>query len=150
MALVFIDTEFTDLKADALLISLALVSEEGSTFYVELNDHWHEHQCSEFVRENVLPQLNLAEDGMSLSEAALALRSFVESLDGHVEVASDAPVWDSMMLDQLFSASGVPWPGRLQRKFKHVGHLRDDLPDSLFPHHALEDARQLALAWARG
>ncbi|SEK20848.1 protein of unknown function [Atopomonas hussainii] len=149
MALVFIDTEFTALADDARLISLALVGEGGApVFYVEVNDHWDETQCSEFVREVVLPQLNMAEDGMGLAEAALALRCFIEALGEHVEIASDAPGWDGAMLEQLFSASGVPWPGRLQRKLRNVGHLRDHLPDSLFPHHALDDAKQLARAWA--
>lgn len=53
----FLDCEFTELSAAAKLISLALVAEDGREFYVELLDTWQEEDCSDFVKEIVLPQL---------------------------------------------------------------------------------------------
>ena len=53
----FLDCEFTKLSAQAKLISLALVAEDGREFYVEVIDAWREEDCSEFVKEIVLPQL---------------------------------------------------------------------------------------------
>lgn len=54
---IFLDCEFTQLNATAKLISLALVAEDGREFYVELLDTWHTEDCSDFVKEIVLPQL---------------------------------------------------------------------------------------------
>lgn len=51
----FVDCEFTDFEQRDLL-SLAIVSEEGDEFYVELAEYADE-ACSEFVRSTVLPQL---------------------------------------------------------------------------------------------
>lgn len=52
----FRDCEFTRLSAAAKLISLALVAEDGREFYVELLDAWREEDCSDFVKEILLPQ----------------------------------------------------------------------------------------------
>ncbi len=56
----FLDCEFTRLNRDTKLISLALVSEAGHEYYVELTDTYVTEDCSDFVIQNVLPQLNLA------------------------------------------------------------------------------------------
>ena len=53
--LIFLDTEFTDF-ARPDLISLALVSEDGREFYAERTDY-RKDDCSDFVRETVLPLL---------------------------------------------------------------------------------------------
>lgn len=53
----FIDTEFTDVKAEnRRLISIAIVSERGDEFYAECSD-FDGSLCSDFVRNIVLPQL---------------------------------------------------------------------------------------------
>lgn len=44
----FLDCEFTQLTAQAKLISLALVAEDGREFYVELLDSWRLEDCSDF------------------------------------------------------------------------------------------------------
>lgn len=46
---IFLDCEFTQLNKDSKLISLALVSESGDEFYVELTDTYSVEDCSEFV-----------------------------------------------------------------------------------------------------
>ena len=53
--IVFLDTEFTNLKCPDL-ISLALVCEDGREFYCERTDFYLE-QCSDFGKEIVLPLL---------------------------------------------------------------------------------------------
>lgn len=58
--LVFLDTEFTRMDRPNL-ISLALVTEDGLEFYAERTDY-DPRQCSEFVRERVLPQLGHVKD----------------------------------------------------------------------------------------
>ena len=56
---VFLDCEFTQLNRDTKLISLALVSEAGHEYYVELTDTYVTKDCSDFVIKNVLPQLDM-------------------------------------------------------------------------------------------
>lgn len=62
----FLDCEFTQLDQDTKLISLALVSEAGDEFYVELTDTYQVEDCSDFVIQNALPQLHRPCYGMSL------------------------------------------------------------------------------------
>ncbi|HTN29731.1 MAG TPA: hypothetical protein VL178_02710, partial [Pseudomonas sp.] len=90
----YLDTEFTDLNPYTYkLISLALVVPGGPEFYVELTDHWVEDDCSDFVREIVLPQLEPAACGRTTAQARAALREFLLAL-GPVEIISDAMLWD--------------------------------------------------------
>lgn len=60
----FLDTEFTGLKTNAELISLAIVAEDGSEFYAEFNDYT---SPSEWVLDNVIPLLT-GENYMYLAE----------------------------------------------------------------------------------
>lgn len=76
------DCEFTQLNRDSKLISLALVSEAGHEYYVELTDTYVTQDCSEFVIQNVLPQLNLAAHGQTLAEAQSSLLAFLSDLEG--------------------------------------------------------------------
>lgn len=87
----FLDCEFTQLNQDTKLISLALVSEVGNEFYVELTDTYQVEDCSDFVIQHVLPQLDLPLYGMSLAEAQASLKVFLGSIEDQLEVCSDAP-----------------------------------------------------------
>lgn len=147
----FLDCEFTQLNQDTKLISLALVSETGDEFYVELTDIYQVADCSDFVIQNVLPQLDLPLYGMSLVDAQAALRVFLGSIDGQLEVCSDALEWDWEFFCQL-AYVGHKWPSHVENRPTNLIHLfrnfeADDignitLPD--LPHHALLDARLLA------
>lgn len=53
--LIYLDTEFTELARDAKLLSIGLVSENGTSFYAELADGWCLDDCSDFVVQVVLP-----------------------------------------------------------------------------------------------
>lgn len=70
---IFLDCEFTQPNLDSKLISLALVSESGKEFYVELTDTYSVEDCSDFVIQNVLPQLDPLQYGQSLVGARASL-----------------------------------------------------------------------------
>lgn len=147
----FLDCEFTQLNSSTKLISLALVSERGHEFYVELTDTYQIGDCSEFVIKNVLPQLSLAVYGMPLLEAQAAMKVFLNSLDCPLEVCSDAPEWDWDFFCELAYVDHK-WPSHIANMPMNLIRLfRDleasDLADTLLPelpHHALLDARLLA------
>lgn len=54
----FYDFEMTGLHKDTTPISLGIVSEDGKKFYAEFLDY-NKRQCSEWILENVIPNLNL-------------------------------------------------------------------------------------------
>lgn len=56
---IFFDTEFTGLHKDTTLISIGMVSEDGRTFYAELNDY-DDSQINDWVRDNVISNLKFA------------------------------------------------------------------------------------------
>jgi hypothetical protein len=94
----FLDCEFIQLNQNTKLISLALVSEGGDEFYVELADTYQPEDCSDFVFENVSPQLNLPSHAVSLVSAQVALKTFLNGLDDPLEICSDAPVGLGLLL----------------------------------------------------
>lgn len=152
----FLDCEFTQLNQDTKLISLALVSEAGDEFYVELTDTYQVKDCSDFVIQHVLPQLDLPLYGMSLAEAQAALRVFLGSIEDQLEVCSDAPDWDwdffcqLAYVDHKWPSHVANRPTNLIRLFRHfeadkIGDFA--LPE--LPHHALLDARLLAHIYQR-
>lgn len=152
----FLDCEFTQLNQDTKLISLALVSEAGDEFYVELTDTYQVADCSDFVIQNVLRQLNLPIYGMSLVEAQAVLRVFLDSIEGQLEVCSDAPDrdWDFSCqlayVDHKWPSHVVNRPTNLIHLFRHFE--ADDIGDVTLPelpHHALLDARILAELYRR-
>ncbi|HBP5358175.1 MULTISPECIES: hypothetical protein [Pseudomonas aeruginosa group] len=137
----YLDTEFTSLnRYNCKLISLALVVPAGSEFYVELTDAWEEGDCSDFVLEIVLPQLDLVAYGRTTEQARIELLDFLQEL-GPVEIISDAPDWDWPLLVWLAGPDGLP--GGVE-----AGRIRCDIEVSADgeepPHHALQDARMLA------
>ena len=108
----FLDCEFTRLNRDTKLISLALVSEAGHEYYVELTDTYVTQDCSDFVIQNVLPQLNLAAHGQTLVESQSSLLAFLSNLKGPLEVCSDASDWDWDLFCQPAYVNHR-WPGTL-------------------------------------
>ena len=149
---IFLDCEFTQLNRYSKLISLALVSESGDEFYVELTDTYSVEDCSDFVIRNVLPQLDCLRYGQSLIEARASLRMFLGCFDEELEVCSDAPHWDWGFFRDLICADNQPWPAQVMNEptnltilFTHVDAkalVQVELCEP--PHHALLDARMLA------
>ncbi len=167
-----VDTEFTGFTKDSKILSLALVDiETGGHFYVEIRDTLEDVleedvrsrlTCAQIdtfmekaglmdcrVAEDVLRQLSPAEHGMSLEEAAMKTRLFIEHYGEPVVLASDAIEWDHQMLIQLLDETGN-WPSctsKLMSQMKDISIESDALVfggmDD-FPHHALKDAQILA------
>lgn len=149
---IFLDCEFTQLNQDSKLISLALVSELGEEFYVELTDTYSVEDCSDFVIDKVLPQLDPLRYGQSVVEARASLLRFLSRFDEKLEVCSDAPHWDWGFFCNLACADHQPWPVQVVSQPTNLTTLFNqvnaeaieqvELPD--LPHHALIDARMLA------
>ena len=89
-------------------------------------------------------------------EAQAALRVFLGSIEGRLEICSDAPDWDWDFFCQLAYVDHR-WPSNVANRPTNLIHLvrhfeADDignikLPD--LPHHALLDARLLAGLYQR-
>ncbi|VVO74550.1 3'-5' exoribonuclease domain-containing protein [Pseudomonas fluorescens] len=149
---IFLDCEFTQLNKYSKLISLALVSESGDEFYIELTDTYSVEDCSDFVIQNVLPQLDLLRYGQSLVEARASLRSFLSGFAEELEVYSDAPHWDWDFFCDLASAEHQPWPVQVVSQPTNLTSLFNQVSVEALeqvelsdpPHHALLDARVLA------
>ncbi|WP_411960632.1 hypothetical protein ACK3BE_09210 [Pseudomonas mandelii] len=150
----FLDCEFTRLSKDAKLISLALVADSGEEFYVELLDTYGVADCSEFVIEYVLPQLNPSLHGQTFAEAQASLSGFLACFDEMLEICTDAPDWDwdffcdLAYVDHRWPAHVINRPTNLITLISKVSTnaLQNvELPD--LPHHALLDARILALLY---
>ncbi|VVM47475.1 3'-5' exoribonuclease [Pseudomonas fluorescens] len=150
----FLDCEFTLLNKDTKLISLALVAESGQEFYVELLDTYDVTDCSEFVIEHVLPQLNPSLYGQTLVDAQTSLSGFLACFDEMLEICTDAPDWDwdffcdLAYVDHRWPAHVINRSTNLTALFSEAitDALQDaELPD--LPHHALLDARILALLY---
>lgn len=149
---IFLDCEFTQLNQDSKLISLALVSESGDEFYVELTDTYSVGDCSDFVIQNVLPQLDRLRYGQSLVEARDSLRRFLSGFDEELEVCSDAPQLDWGFFCDLACVDHQPWrfqvmdqPTNLITLFNQVNEKAlEQLELCDLPHHALLDARALS------
>lgn len=141
---IYLDTEFTTLnRYRAQLISLALVVPEGPEFYVELTDAWTPADCSPFVIKAVLPLLDHARHGRKTAQARNELLAFLQGL-GEAEIITDAPDHDWPLLQWLVGAKGLPDNVRPE-----PGQLKIDLNSGYAgaepPHHALQDARLLAM-----
>ena len=149
---IFLDCEFTQLNRYSKLISLALVSESGEEFYVELTGSYSVEDCSDFVIQNVLPQLDPLRYGQSLVEARASLRKFLGCFDEELEVCSDAPHWDWEFFRYLVCADHQPWPVQVVSQPTNLTSLFKQLNAEAVeqvelsdpPHHALLDARILA------
>ena len=146
--LVFLDTEFTDFVRPDLL-SLALVAEDGQEFYAERTDY-PAGQCSEFVREIVLPLFGRVPGAACDSaEMALRLRTWFEALPEPATIVFDYHT------DWHLLAGAMP--GRPPEKFAEqlyldgyaISHPIFEGAQNLIytqawpPHHALADARAL-------
>lgn len=139
----FLDCEFTQLSSAAKLISLALVSETGREFYVELLDGWREDDCSDFVKEIVLSQLWGGEYAMPIIEARKALLQFLATYDEELEVVTDAPVYDWELFCELAYHDGK-WPKNVRIFPTDATTLTATNDGEELPHHALLDARIIA------
>lgn len=139
----FLDSEFSQLSAQAKLISLALVGEDRREFYVELQDTWQVDDCSDFVKKIVLPQLWGGEYAMPIIEARAALLRFLATYDEELEIVTDAPVYDWELFCELVYRNGK-WPKNVRNFPTDATTLTATNDGEELPHHALLDARIIA------
>ena len=158
---IFFDTEFTELGMEPRLISIGLVSEDGSReFYAELTDTWRPEHCSRnpFVLEAVLPLLEGGSARMSMPELCLRLGNWLEDFGRPVQLATDSLSWDWPWIQEIFYETGR-WPANVDGKpFLLVdGQIEDfqrfelavekAFSQGLRRHHALDDAKANRMGW---
>ncbi len=150
--LVFLDTEFTAfVRPD--LISMALVCEDGREFYAERTDY-REDDCSDFVRETVLPLLGGVPDAAcSRSELTQRLHEWFEQLPEPATIIYDFESDWLLLVDAILGRAYKNPPAN----FGEPLHLDSSaITHPVFereqnntytlnwpPHHALVDARAL-------
>jgi hypothetical protein len=139
----FLDSEFSQLSAQAKLISLALVGQDRREFYVELQDTWQVDDCSDFVKKIVLPQLWGGEYAMPIIEARAALLRFLATYDEQLEIVTDAPAYDWELFCELAYHDGK-WPKNVRNFPTDATTLTATNDGEELPHHALLDARIIA------
>jgi hypothetical protein len=152
----FLDTEFNEDGETIELISIALVSDyvesgpsngEAFTFYA-ISSEFDPQCCNEWVRANVLPQLDPHQVRQSRSEIAATLSSFVSSFREPYEFWAYFADYDWIVLCQLFGTM-MDLPEKFPKfclDLKQTMHLsgieRSVLPerDDAGVHDALQDA----------
>jgi len=144
---VFFDTEFSNLFADADLVSIGMVAQSGETFYAESNEADMAF-ASEFVLEVVAPLLD-APARFTLDEIGQQATAWLAQF-GSVTLLTDSPDYDWRFVQRIFR--NVGWPANLRH---HPGNLNSVMAPAvdqfyqnavarhqktLRVHHALDDA----------
>jgi hypothetical protein len=160
LMLIFFDSEFNDLGIDPKLISIGLISKDGThEFYAELSDTYQPADCAAFVHEAVLPHLQGGDALMTINELTLRLGNWIEGFEQPVQLATDSLSWDWPWIQELFYLPGT-WPKNLDGKPASLYEMvdppflsravelafRDHVP-RLRRHHSLDDAKANRLAW---
>lgn len=151
--LIFFDCEFSDLEPNPRLISIGLVSEDGQTFYAELTDTYQPYQCSEFVREEVLPLLQRSPAQLSWDQLPSSLRGWIESFYQPVTLACDSLAWDWPWINKIFRSPEEwpcnlsPLPELLKQDDEFVLAVEACFSAGLRRHHALDDSKANRAAW---
>ncbi len=138
----YLDTEFTDLNPDAKLISIALVDENENFFYAELTDTYELADCSDFVKQFVLPLLRNEPHRMSRMECAARIGAWIEEHNEECLVCSDNPDWDLPYLKRLIE---YQWPQNLIISYLPIwvpNWAQEEIvmEGNLYIHNALDDA----------
>lgn len=87
---VFFDTEFTGLHQSTTLISIGMVSDDGRTFYAELNDY-DKTQVDGWIREHVIH--NLKHRNTTAEFIATTTRGDIEMLGNREQVRNAIVDW---------------------------------------------------------
>ncbi|MEA3346890.1 MAG: 3'-5' exoribonuclease [Candidatus Auribacterota bacterium] len=121
MKIVFIDNEFTGVHAFTTLISVGLVTFEGDSLYVSLNDY-DKDQVSGWVKDNVLNMIDESKSVSSL-EACKKVQIFLDnySKGEKVSLVSAGKMTDIILFFQLWHSLH---PGK---KYFHLSFLPEYL-----------------------
>jgi hypothetical protein len=105
--LIFFDTEFTGLGIDPRLISIGLISEDGTReFYAELSDTYQPKDCSAFVQEAVLPYLQGGDALVTMRELSMRFIQWLALFQEPVQLATDSLAWDWMWIEEIYAEAG--------------------------------------------
>lgn len=149
---VFLDTEFTNFNVPGL-ISIGLAAESGEVFYAEVP--YELRDCSEFVKEVVVPLLEPASCTCSADDLRVRLHAWlglVRSSREDLEICYDYQGdWD--LLCEALGDYIPPWckprmvGGRnINELLRYEFHVKNQLPE----HHALNDAMAMQYAFREG
>lgn len=95
---IFFDTEFTGLHKDTTLISIGLISEDGKSFYAELNDY-DKDQCDDWIKKNVIDNLELTD---LLGKNFVNAYGWQESVGNKNEIRYELKKWLSQFSEVQF------------------------------------------------
>lgn len=135
------DSEFTGLHKDTTLISIGIISEDGRTFYAELNDY-DKSQVDDWLQENVIDNLLMKEPADNEQEEYCATRSrdnaygndlyasySVELRGDMQEVAKELNVWVSQFDDIKIWSDCLAYDWVL---FNHLFGHAFNLPQNIY------------------
>ena len=108
---IFIDTEFTALTREAILLSFGAVNEDGSEFYCELAPVPSE-SCSPFVRETVLPLFEGGEAVCPRARFGQRLGAWLSQFDNPI-LLSDSD-WDIYVVRHAVNGERNWLPGPVE------------------------------------
>lgn len=175
--LIFFDCEFSELGLDPKLISIGFVSEDGAReLYGELSDTYQLSDCSDFVREAVLPHLQGGDARMTMRELAVRLVHWLIAFGEPVQLATDSLSWDWPWIGELYAEAAAylreatpAWPAikdspsrgeAVSRPANVDGRpfvltqspsfnlaVEEAFASGLRRHHALDDAKANRLGW---
>jgi hypothetical protein len=132
----FLDCEFTNFQGH--LISMALVDENGKSFYEVVN--FNEVDCHKWVLDNVLPIL--LKQPMPYGDFQRGLRTFLRHYD-MIEVIADWPEDFWHFTQALLTGPGMMMdiPKLTMTMERRLDYVSD------IPHNALEDAIAIRKAY---
>lgn len=146
----YLDTEFNEDGRTIDLISIALVSEAGESFY-EVSRDFDPEMCNDWVKENVLPKLPPRATWIPRRAIAGSIIDLLHPSRSSPEIWGYFADYDWVALCQLFGSmealpKGMPFYCRdLKQLMDQAGIAREELPpNGADEHNALADAR-----WAR-
>jgi len=112
------DTEFTGLHKNTTLISIGLITEDGKTFYAELNDY-DKTQVNNWIQENVIDNLSRSIGELSRmadevefgnkEQVGTSLLRWLNQFDT-VEWVSDVSHYDFVLLIDLVYGHALKMP----------------------------------------
>lgn len=148
MKKVFLDTEFTRAGLNTSLISVGMVSEDGETLYLQLNDY-DRTQVTPWLKDNILCLLEGS--AVSSAEASIIVAEWFEHVrrGQRIQLISAGKLFDVMLLFNLWAkveegSTLKTWRGRLPECIAHKHHL--DLDTAFFLHGINPDIDRASFA----
>ncbi len=145
------DTEFMEDGPLIELLSIGIVCEDGREFYAEDTSADWSH-ANEWVKENVVPHLNLREYGMTRAQIAGEILKFTNVGANRPEFWAWYGDYDWVVLCQLYGTM-MDLPASWPKYAMDLKQLRMMTGDGWMPeqtttaHNALNDAKWTKEAW---